>query len=139
MHLVRLVYTSRVTEQLNPDEIKSIIVSARSKNTLNNVTGLLCFNRKIFLQCLEGSREAVNETYHRILNDKRHSDILLLSYVEIIMREFDVWSMGYIPESKLTSPINLKYSGTPEFDPYKMSGESTHSLLLALRDIIPVI
>ncbi|MFT6733032.1 MAG: hypothetical protein ACJAS9_001217 [Polaribacter sp.] len=139
MHLVRLVYTSRVTEQLNPDEIKSIIVSARSKNTRNNVTGLLCFNRKIFLQCLEGSREAVNETYHRILNDKRHSDILLLSYVEIIMREFDVWSMGYIPESKLTSPINLKYSGTPEFDPYKMSGESTHSLLLALRDIIPVI
>ena len=44
--------------------------------------------------------------------------------------------MGYMPQSSLTDPLNLKYSGTPNFDPYEMSGESTHKLMLALKENI---
>ena len=36
------------------------------------------------------------------------------------------WSMGYMPQKSLTDSLNLKYSATPNFDPYEMSGESTH-------------
>ncbi|WP_415901144.1 hypothetical protein [Neptuniibacter sp. QD48_11] len=61
----------------------------------------------------------------------------MLDYKEISTREFCEWSMGYIPESSLTAPINLKFSGTPEFDPYKMSGESAFQMLLALRESVP--
>lgn len=63
----------------------------------------------------------------------------MLDNKEIMTREFDKWQMGYIPESSLTKPINLKYSGNPEFDPYEMSGESAHQLMLALRDSVPTI
>lgn len=96
---------------------------------------MLCFNRKYFLQCLEGSRTNVNNAYHKILNDKRHSRIVLLDYKEITKREFSNWSMGYMPESSLTAPTSLKFSGKNEFSPYEMSGESAHQMMLELKDI----
>jgi hypothetical protein len=137
MFLVRLIYTSRITSGFGPEEVSSILEKARISNSKNEVTGLLCFNNTFFLQCIEGSRKKVNETYHKILNDKRHSDILMLNYCEIIEREFDKWSMGYMPQSSLTKPLNLKYSGTAHFDPYEMSGESAHRLMLALKVTLP--
>ena len=86
------------------------------------------------MQCLEESRKAVNATYHRILNDKRHRNIIMLNYCEIAEREFEKWSMGYIPYSKLTTPLNIKYSDTSDFNPLAMSAGSAHKLMLALRD-----
>ena len=139
MFLTRLVYTSTVSEGFSSADIEAILKSARKHNQQNNITGALCFSKNYFLQCLEGSREKVNQTYHRILNDKRHQRIIMLDYEEIGEREFSQWTMGYIPESSLTAPINLKFSGTPEFDPYEMSGESAHGLMKALSDTIPTI
>ncbi len=139
MFLVRLVYASRKTNDFNESDIEQLLASARTNNVANHVTGLLCFNRKYFLQCLEGSRAKVNETYHNILNDPRHSDIVLLDYREVESRKFDAWSMGYMPESSLTTPLNLRYSGTPEFDPYDMSGESAYQMMLELGATVPVI
>ena len=82
MFLVRLIYTSKTSSQNVWKRItriiENILEKARSNNLKNNVTGLLCFNNKYFLQCLEGSREKVNNTYHQILNDKRHSNIIML-------------------------------------------------------------
>lgn len=137
MFLTRLVYASSKSDSFNHEDIQQILAAARKVNVANNVTGMLCFNRKFFLQCLEGGRTQVNETYRNILNDPRHNKIVLLDYKEITVREFHRWSMGYLPESSLTSPINLKYSGSPEFDPYKMSGESAHQMMLELRDAVP--
>ncbi len=139
MYLTRLVYTSTISEVFSSNDIDNILATARENNEKNNVTGLLCFNRKYFLQCLEGSRRKVNETYHRILNDPRHSNIIMLDYCEIITREFNQWSMGYMPESSLTRPLNLKYSGNSDFSPYEMSGESAHQMMLSLKDSVPTI
>lgn len=44
--------------------------------------------------------------------------------------------MGYVPQSKLTESLNLKFSGSIDFNPFKMSGESAHLLMLALKDSI---
>lgn len=135
MFLTRLVYASTISEDFNCDDIEGILAVARKHNKKNNITGMLCFNRKFFLQCLEGSRTDVNNTYHKILNDSRHSHVVLLDYKEINMREFSSWSMGYMPESSLTAPINLKYSGKSVFIPYEMSGESAHLMMLALSEL----
>jgi len=81
--------------------------TAMKYNEKNEVTGLLCFSQSIFLH-LEGSRTAANNTYNKIFNDKRHENIIMLDYKELIKREFTKWAMGYIPESSLTAPINLK-------------------------------
>ena len=76
----------------------------------------------------------MNNTYQKILNDKRHTNITILSYSEIIEREFHEWSMGYMPNSSLTTPLNLKYSSTPDFNPYEMSGDSTQRLMFLLKE-----
>ena len=136
MYLVRLIYCSTVTHALNMQEVGQIIASAKDNNGRHEVTGLLCFNRKYFLQCLEGSRTNVNKIYHSILNDPRHTQVLLLEYDEVTQREFSDWSMGYVPESALTKSLCMKYSGNSEFTPYKMRGESCLGLMLELRDSV---
>lgn len=139
MYLVRLIYASKKTQDIGPQDIEQILKSARANNQELDVTGMLCFNRKFFLQCLEGSRKKVNHIYHKILNDPRHSDIVMLDYQEISKREFSAWSMGYMPESSLTRPVLLKFSGSGDFNPYEISGESAHGLMLALRENVPLV
>ena len=139
MFLTRLIYTSSITKAFTTEDIELILASARKNNDKLNVTGMLCFNRKYFLQCLEGSRADVNTVYHRILNDTRHGNIIMLDYQEISARKFSEWSMGYMPESTLTEPINLKYSGSKIFYPYEMSGDSAFKMMPALKDAVPII
>lgn len=133
MFLTQIIYTSTATEDFEPKSIPDILELATKYNSKHDITGMLCFSRKYFLQCLEGSRTNVNQLYHKILNDKRHHNIVLLDYKEISEREFSDWSMAYVPESSITNPINLKFSGNSLFDPYKMSGESAHRLMLEFQ------
>jgi len=137
MYLIRLIYVSKTQANFGPQNIESILEVARKKNQANNISGLLYFNSALFLQCLEGTRESVNETYQKILTDDRHSNIMLLDYSEISEREFNTWSMGYVPHSSLTTSLNIKYSGSSEFNPYVMPSDSVHQLMLALREHIP--
>ena len=137
MFLIRLIYASAVSDEFDHDEIESILEVTRQKNRESHITGLLCFNNKFFLQCLEGSRSRVNQTYQRILNDPRHHDVVMLDYKEIYKRDFDNWIMGYVPKTALTRNLNMRFSPSPDFNPYEMSGESAHRMLLALRDNVP--
>lgn len=137
MYLIRLVYASTASKAFNHEDIEKILQVAKENNGKHNVTGMLAFHRKYFLQCLEGSRTNVNNIYHQIANDPRHARLAILSYEEIMEREFSNWSMGYLPESSLTAPINLKFSGNDQFNPYEMTGESAHRMMLELRDTIP--
>ncbi|WP_448564029.1 BLUF domain-containing protein [Thalassotalea ganghwensis] len=139
MYLVRLIYASKTQEDFGPQNIENIIDKARVYNHQHDITGILCFSNKYFLQCLEGSRTSVNNLYHKILNDDRHKEALMLEYTEISERDFGQWEMGYVPDSSLTKKLNLRFSGNSIFDPFKMSGDSAHKLLLALRANIPVI
>ena len=137
MFLTRLIYASTKTEHFNSASLEEIIEKAASNNEKNDITGMLCFNRNYFLQCIEGSRTNVNKTYNKILNDKRHTQIILLDYSEINTREFSNWSMGYVPTSKLSAQINLKFSGSSEFSPYKISGASAYMMMLELKKSLP--
>ncbi|AUL73997.1 blue light sensor protein [Pseudoalteromonas sp. 13-15] len=136
MFLVRLIYASKISDGFGPKDIENILQSARTYNVKTHVTGMLCFSNEYFLQCLEGSRTAVNNTYQQILNDKRHHNVIMLNYTQIPEREFEKWSMGYVPQSRVTQSLNLKFSGSVDFNPFKMSGESAHLLMLALKGSI---
>ncbi|NMP32521.1 BLUF domain-containing protein [Thalassotalea sp. M1531] len=138
MQLVRLVYVSRKPQHIAEEAITNILSFARSYNIKNNITGILCFNRKYFLQCLEGNRLTVNQTFQRILRDSRHEGVLMLDYREIERREFAQWNMGYVPDSTRTHDIHLKYSSGTEFEPYELSGQSAHLLMLELKNVLPM-
>lgn len=159
MFLVRLIYASTARLDLNAADFQKILAASIQNNRQANITGMLSCDGRYFLQCLEGSRKTVNETYTRISNDPRHSDVVLLSYGEIPNRHFGEWAMGYVALSSNAEiqrdvllrlvcnpdddssckprvqslPIPrtqfLKYSTKSEFDPYSLSEEGSLALL----------
>ena len=135
MNLIQLIYSSRSTG-IGPEDVESILVGAREYNSGANVTGLLCFSAERFLQCLEGSRSAVNEIYRRILIDRRHEGAEILRYAEVEHRDFASWSMAYVGDTAMNRVRLLRYSGHDEFRPESLTGNSARLLLLDLADSI---
>ncbi len=119
--LVQLTYASRSAHVLGPGDVKDILQSSARNNQTAGITGALCLSNGIFLQQLEGDRQAVNALYHRILKDSRHKDPAILDFSEIVVRQFGNWSMGLIAATQDNRQLFLKYSSSADFDPYKMS------------------
>jgi hypothetical protein len=137
--LVRLLYVSRAVEPGNDEAIHSILAAARQHNLNNGITGILCYGGGIFVQAIEGGRQAVNRLYSHIIEDPRHKDVELLHYEEITERRFGGWTMGQVNLSKLNTSIVLKYSERPEFDPYSVSGKVSLALLEELMATASII
>ena len=137
--LVRLMYASRATESVNQDELMAIVRKSKANNPSIGVTGVLCFSAGIFLQVLEGGRSPVSALYNKIAQDRRHHDVVLLSYEEIGERSFAGWSMGQVNLNRLNPALLLKYSERPELDPYTVSGKVSLALfgeLVATASIV---
>ena len=127
--LVRLLYVSRSVKAETPEETESILSSSRQHNINNGITGVLCFGGGIYLQAIEGGRKQVNALYTHIVKDPRHQDVVILAYEEIAERRFGGWTMGHVRLDKLNPSIVLKFSETPELDPYGVSGKVSFTLL----------
>jgi hypothetical protein len=134
VRLIRLVYSSRVADKVDPAAIRAILGASQQNNARDGISGMLCFSSGVFLQCLEGPRPAVNRTYHRILADPRHSDPEILGYEEIAARDFDDWSMGYIGEGVLAGDTLFRYGSDRRLDPSSLSAQSAWGLLRALAE-----
>jgi hypothetical protein len=130
--LVRLLYVSRAAESISPTVIDQIIAISRKNNPTYGITGILCHSGNMFMQVLEGGRNAVNATYNRIVRDTRHNDVQLLHFEEITERCFAGWTMGKANLEKLNPSVVLKYSETEQVDPYAVSGKVSMALLQEL-------
>lgn len=128
--LVRLIYVSRAADLQDSAALTdSIMSAARTYNPGNGITGVLCYGEGVFLQAIEGGREEINALYNMILRDPRHENVVLMHYEEILERRFGGWTMGQVNLAKLNTSIVLKYSETPELNPYRMSGKVVLALL----------
>ncbi|MBY0412145.1 MAG: BLUF domain-containing protein [Burkholderiaceae bacterium] len=136
--LVRLLYASRAVDT-SPAAIEAILSQSRQHNPATGITGVLCYGGGVFLQAIEGGRSAVNELYGHIQGDRRHSNVELLSYDEISERRFGGWTMGQVNISKINHSILLKYSETPELNPYLVSGKVSFALLEELMATASII
>jgi hypothetical protein len=127
--LVRMIYVSRAVNPTSGNPTDSILASSREHNLSSGITGILCYGGGIYLQALEGGRNQVNALYTHIVKDPRHKDVVILAYEEISERRFGGWTMGHVRLDKLNPSIVLKYSETPELDPYGVSGNVSFALL----------
>ncbi|XVJ71259.1 MAG: BLUF domain-containing protein [Rhizobacter sp.] len=126
--LVRLLYASRASDTMTAAGLAAIMTQSKTNNAKSGVTGVLCLSEGIFLQVLEGGRNAVSALYNRIAADARHRDVVLLSYQEINERCFAGWSMGEVNLARLNPALLLKYSETATLDPYAVSGAVSMAL-----------
>lgn len=123
MNMVRLIYVSRFSKGVGPNDLQAILSISRNNNLEKGITGMLCYDPHYFLQCLEGPRHAINQLYGKIIADPRHEEVTLLEYSDIHQRVFENWSMAYIRSDILTEHIMLKYSPTSTFDPFIMTAQ----------------
>ncbi len=136
--LVRLLYASRAVDA-RAEIIESILAQSRQFNPPRGITGILCYGGGIFLQAIEGGRDAVSELYGHIQKDARHKDVVLLHYEEISERRFGGWTMGQVDVSRVNTNILLKYSERAELDPYSVSGKVSLALLEELMATASII
>lgn len=92
MRLMQLIYASR---PFGFDDacLNGILAASRRCNTRDGITGALICRADLFLQMLEGPRDAVTATFARIVRDDRHVEVMLVSCADIPARLFPAWAM----------------------------------------------
>lgn len=138
--LVRLIYASRSTTPITPNLVTDILAKSRRHNQEAGITGVLCVcHGDVFMQVLEGGREEVNRLYGKLQRDARHTDVVLLDYVEIVERRFSSWQMGRVDINKLNAGVILRYCEKAPLDPYKISGKVAMALLEDLMSTASIV
>ena len=124
--LVRLLYVSQPVGPVTTTITTLILEKSKSHNKKENITGILCQGSGLWMQVLEGERSTVNALYSRIMADRNHRNVELLSMEEITTRRFGEWSMALVYLSKDDPLVKMSH---PEFDPYSASAKDAISIL----------
>jgi hypothetical protein len=95
MQLYFVIYVSIGSRDLGQEELLEILRVSRENNARDEITGLLLYKERRFLQILEGPEARVCATYGRISNDTRHHEPTILLEGETKQRDFADWSMGF--------------------------------------------
>ena len=93
--MYELIYISVATKHMDESDLSRILNVARGFNAKNNITGMLIYAEREFVQLLEGEKEDVLALYNKIKNDARHSGVKLFHQGDIETRTFKKWSMAY--------------------------------------------
>jgi len=124
--LIRLLYVSQPVGPVTTTMTTLILEKSKSHNKKENITGILCQGSGLWMQVLEGERSQVNALYSRIMADRNHRNVELLSMEEITTRRFGEWSMALVYLSKDDPLVKMSH---PEFDPYSASAKDAISIL----------
>ncbi|WP_371310605.1 BLUF domain-containing protein [Hyphomonas sp.] len=93
--LRRIVYTSHSTGRSNAAAIDAILEVSRRNNERDQITGLLIYHDKLFLQVIEGPETAVDACFSRILKDRRHAGCTRILSETVVSRVFPNWHMSF--------------------------------------------
>ncbi|MGD8956421.1 MAG: BLUF domain-containing protein [Chromatiaceae bacterium] len=93
----RLIYRSLATEEVTSNEaLRDIESKASENNSTKGITGLLVLSGNTFVQVLEGPALDITELFGRIMADKRHRQVQLVSFESGVERGFDDWNMRLV-------------------------------------------
>ncbi len=127
--LSRMLYISTAVGPITTAVTGTILRSAQLHNPANGITGVLCQGQGVYLQVLEGERSRVDALYARILQDKRHQNIVLRQQEDIPRRRYGNWAMAHIDLAHLAQADTDR----PLFDPYTAAGDD---LLVKMDELI---
>ncbi len=136
--LTRLVYASQAATALTPEMIETILATARTKNRLRDLTGLLMFDHRHFLQVLEGDRQVLSKLLVELMRDPRHQQVELLSVEPIAERLFGDWTMGFAGATAFTRSLMLRHTTHSQFEPRHLSAHAALAVLLSASKELPI-
>lgn len=133
--LAQLIYVSNRKSNCTEQEIEKILESCKKNNPGLDITGVLLYNNKVFLQLVEGEYKIIIETYDKIKKDNRHEKCVMLSCVTIKEKSFSSWNMGL---KKIDNTIDVLTNISKEekkYLEYLISGNEEKDGLKALNII----
>ena len=136
--LSHLVYVSTSSEPMDDEELATLLAQSRERNERNDITGMLLYKDRRFIQLLEGHEEQVQEIFDSIKRDDRHHDVQLLWFRYAQFREFPDWTMGF------QNIDDLALESLPGFTPFLdrdfryenflENSTDVHAMLLSFKD-----
>ena len=91
--MLSLIYVSTARTQITDAMVEALAAEAAEHNARNQITGLLAYNSRSFMQLLEGEGDTVLATMHAIERDPRHENIVYIRQDTRFDRECPEWSM----------------------------------------------
>ena len=103
----QILYCSLMREPMDDAAVERMAQQAANLNRMDHITGMLMYADGVFVQLIEGPREAVKHLWARILLDKRHHGIVQLYHRrEVESRACSDWDMRYVQKDDLRALIH---------------------------------
>ena len=110
--LISVIYASSSTDDFHEHEIPDLLKQVRIANAKQELTGVLLYIERSFLQVLEGQPEMVDAAFSKILRDKRHMQVTLIARESLVERAFEGWTMIH----KTLDPVEAgELIGEPDY------------------------
>ncbi len=132
-----LAYLSVANSKFEESELDIIVRTSILNNKRMNVTGLLCYHDRKFIQFLEGEQSVIIGLYEKIKRDNRHSGFVMLLNIPIEHRMFRTWYMALRNVndfSGIAKDIMLKLFDIDLSRQAQNHAKSVETLLNAFRD-----
>jgi hypothetical protein len=100
MELFSLIYTSTPTRPFSQEDLEDLARVSQRNNAEREISGLLLYSQRFFLQVIEGDYDDIAELYITLEHDDRHRDLQLLTAAPASRRVFPDWSMGVLDISR---------------------------------------
>lgn len=110
-----ICYKSFANIGLQENQVINILHAAQKNNLKNGITGMLLFIENNFIQIIEGEKDAVENLFQKINNDKRHVGIKIVSQGFMNERFFPNWVMGFRILSKYDLEEMVALNGIGSF------------------------
>jgi hypothetical protein len=92
----QIIYSSQATNPMSTNSLEEILTDARVGNKKHNITGVLVYFDGVFVQILEGDKDAVCKLMVSIARDSRHHSVKIFYEAEVEKRAFESWNMAYL-------------------------------------------
>ena len=122
MELHELIYVSLATREMSISDLTNLLDQSRHKNTRLNITGLLVYCKREFMQLLEGNKDDIFSLYDTICKDGRNTQNHLMWTGPIQQRSFADWSMAFL------LPGELSLEGKPAYSSFLQHGLNAQAM-----------
>lgn len=110
MHTIIYISEAITSSDSAKDYLEKICQAATRNNQQNDITGVLFFHNKHFLQVLEGNVNTLNTLLDKITSDPRHVNLEIIYNNSLDKRNYPNWKMELfdLSDSSKFSSSNLK-------------------------------
>jgi EAL domain-containing protein (putative c-di-GMP-specific phosphodiesterase class I) len=151
--LSSLIYRSQIQQNIDQEMMMKMVEDGNYSNQKNQISGLLFYDAPFLFQILEGSQASIKPLFEKILQDPRHSNVVLLADETIKARQYPKLGMHFVDLEKIKSidmslvqyreennlsPVNNNFDSKIEkficqFTEYKYKNKLRHAIANGLE------